>query len=240
MLKENIAAVYARIDAACAQCGGDRAGIALLAVSKTFSADHVREAFHAGLTEFGENYVQEGVEKIAALADLRHAITWHFIGPLQSNKTRDVAEHFDWVHSIDRAKIARRLSDQRPESQAPLQVCIQVNVSGEASKSGVAPAELDALVNEVASMPRLRLRGLMAIPEPTEDLATQRQQFALLRDALIRAKEKLVQLHPEQARHFDVLSMGMSADLESAIQESRPGVTTMVRIGTAIFGRRSP
>lgn len=240
MLNDNIAAVRARIQKACDDSGVNPAGVALLAVSKTFSADHVRQAFLAGLTEFGENYVQEGIEKIAALADLRDAITWHFIGPLQSNKTRDVAENFDWVHSIDRVKIARRLAEQRPRSLPPLQICIQVNVSGEDSKSGVLPTELDALIKEISDIPQLALRGLMAIPEPTEDVAHQRQQFALLRELLISAKESLQRLHPEQARHFDVLSMGMSADLESAIQESQPGVTTMVRIGTAIFGRRSP
>jgi PLP dependent protein len=144
------------------------------------------------------------------------------------------------VHSIDRAKIARRLSEQRPSSMPPLEVCIQVNVSGEDSKSGVAPAELNALIKEISVMPQLVLRGLMAIPEPTEDLALQRRQFAQLRDLLMRAKDSIKERHPEQAGQFNVLSMGMSADLESAIQESQPGVTTMVRIGTAIFGRRSP
>jgi pyridoxal phosphate enzyme (YggS family) len=196
--------------------------VTLLSVSKTFSAEAVREAFAAGERCFGENYVQEGVDKIAALADLRAQIEWHLIGPLQSNKTRVVSEHFDWVHSVERLKIAERLNDQRPAPMPPLQVCLQVNISGEASKSGVAPAEVPALAHAVAALPRLRLRGLMAIPEPDTGAAPHRA----LRELLGRLQGEGLAL--------DTLSMGMSADLETAIAEG----ATLVRVGTAIFGRR--
>lgn len=214
-----------RIARAAVAAGRDPAGVRLLAVSKTWPAESVREAAAAGQRAFGENYVQEGVAKVEALADLE--LEWHFIGPLQSNKTRLVANRFAWVHSIDRLKIAERLAEQRDVHLPPLDVCIQVNVSGEASKSGVAPADLPELARAVASLPRLRLRGLMAIPEPTPDVALQRARFAslrMLRDELNAAGLGL-----------DTLSMGMSDDLEAAIAEG----STMVRVGTAIFGARA-
>lgn len=236
-ISERLYDVTARIDSACRSHGKDPASIALLAVSKTFPAAAVQEGLDAGLHAFGENYVQEGVEKILALQGQRAAITWHFIGPLQSNKTREVAEHFDWMHSIDREKIARRLSEQRPAAMAPLQVCIQVNVSGEDSKSGVAPTEAHTLALAISGLPRLQLRGVMAIPEPTDDPALQRQRFAQLVSVFSAIKPAL----PEAARpHFDTLSMGMSSDMESAIAESLPGTITMVRVGTALFGQRAP
>lgn len=197
----------------------------LLAVSKTWPADSVREAAAAGQRAFGENYVQEGVAKVEALAGL--GLEWHFIGPLQSNKTRLVANSFAWVHSIDRLKIAERLSEQRDVHLPPLDVCIQVNVSGEASKSGVAPDDLPELARAVAALPRLRLRGLMAIPEPTSDVALQRARFASLRQLREQLNAGGLQL--------DTLSMGMSDDLEAAIAEG----STMVRVGTAIFGGRA-
>lgn len=204
-------------------------GVLLLAVSKTFGESAVREAHAAGQQAFGENYVQEALAKIAALADLHPAIEWHLIGPLQSNKTRVVAEAFDWVHSIDRLKTAQRLAEQRPDGLPPLNLCLQVNVSGEASKSGVAPAELPALAQAVAALPpdRVRLRGLMSIPEPAEGEAAQRQPHRLLR-------ELLATLRAGTGLPLDTLSMGMSADLEAAVAEG----ATVVRVGTAIFGRR--
>lgn len=207
----------------------DRAAddVTLLVVSKTFAAAAVREAFAAGERHFGENYVQEALDKIAALSDLREQIEWHMIGPLQSNKTRAVAERFDWVHTVDRLKIAQRLSEQRPAGLAPLQVCLQVNISGEASKSGVAPSEALALARAVASLPNLRLRGLMVIPEPGVDLAAQRAPFRATRALLLQLQQA--------GLNVDTLSMGMSADLEAAILEG----STLVRIGTAIFGSRN-
>ena len=216
-----------RIAAACAAAGRSTDGVTLLAVSKTFGAEDVREAHAAGQRAFGENYVQEALDKIAALADLRAALEWHLIGPLQSNKTRVVAESFDWVHSVDRLKVAERLSAQRPEGLPPLQVCLQVNVSGEASKSGVPPAEVAALAAQVARLPRLRLRGLMSIPEPAADFEAQRAPHRALR-ALLEALQ-------QQGLALDTLSMGMSADLEAAVAEG----ATIVRIGTAIFGGRT-
>ena len=232
----NLQEIRQRIAAACARHGKAPSGIEVLAVSKTFPASVVEEAIAAGAREFGENYVQEGVEKISALSAYRSQLSWHFIGPLQSNKTREVAEHFDWMHSIDREKIARRLSEQRPESMPPLQVCIQVNVSGEESKSGVSPSEADSLAHAIAGLPRLRLRGLMAIPEPTPDEALQRARFRTLAELFktIRAS-----FSPESQAQFNVLSMGMSADLEAAIAESIPQATTIVRVGTALFGERA-
>ncbi|MBP0633792.1 MULTISPECIES: YggS family pyridoxal phosphate-dependent enzyme [unclassified Cupriavidus] len=226
VIAANLQAVRQRIAAAAQQAGRQPGDIALLAVSKTVSADRVRAAAEAGQLAFGENYVQEGVEKIAALADLRDRLQWHFIGPLQSNKTRLVAEHFDWVHAIDRLKIAERLSAQRPAGMAPLQLCIQVNISGEASKSGVAPADVPALAQAVAALPGLRLRGLMAIPEPEDDPVAQRRPFATMRSLLRGLREAGLDV--------DTLSMGMSGDMEAAIAEG----ATMVRIGTAIFGAR--
>ena len=221
----NLQAVHERIAAACKAVGRAPQTVALLAVSKTWPADDIREAAACGQRAFGENYVQEGVDKIAALADL--GLEWHFIGPLQSNKTRPVAENFAWVHTIDRLKIAERLSAQRPEHLPSLQVCIQVNVSGEASKSGVAPEQAVALAQSVATLPRLQLRGLMAVPEPTEDAARLAAQFGTLRS--IHEELKI------QGLSLDTLSMGMSHDLESAIAAG----ATMVRIGTAIFGART-
>ena len=198
----------------------------LLAVTKTCPGVSVREAVAAGQRDFGENYVQEAVGKIAELADLRAQIRWHLIGPLQSNKAREVATHFDWVHAVDRMKLAQRLSDLRPPALPPLQVCLQVNISGEASKSGVAPAEVLALARAVAAVPRLCLRGLMAIPEPAEGFEAQRAPFA-------RMRELLAQLNAAGLK-CDTLSMGMSGDLEAAIAEG----ATIVRVGTAIFGAR--
>jgi pyridoxal phosphate enzyme (YggS family) len=198
----------------------------LLAVSKTCQGVSVRAAFDAGQRDFGENYVQEALAKIAELADLRGDLRWHLIGPLQSNKAREVATHFDWVHSVDRMKLAQRLSDLRPPELAPLQVCLQVNVSGEDSKSGIAPEAALALAREVAALPRLKLRGLMAIPEPAGDLATQRAPH--------RALRKLLEAMNAEGLGLDTLSIGMSADLEAAIAEG----ATWVRVGTAIFGSR--
>lgn len=222
----NIQQVRERIARACAAAQRPVQSVTLLTVSKTFSADAVREAFAAGEHCFGENYVQEGIDKIDALADLRSQIEWHLIGPLQSNKTRVVARHFDWVHGIDRLKIAERLSEQRPADLAPLQLCLQVNVSGEASKSGVTPDALPALAHAVAQLPGVRLRGLMSIPEPCDDPAQQAAPHRLLRALLLQLRHDGLAL--------DTLSMGMSGDLEAAIAEG----ATIVRVGTAIFGRR--
>ena len=222
----NIERQHARITAACTAAQRPVQSVTLLVVSKTFPAEAVRQAFAAGERRFGENYVQEGLDKIAALADLRSAIEWHLIGPLQSNKTRAVAEQFDWVHSVDRLKIAQRLSEQRPAELPPLNICLQVNISGEASKSGLLPADVAALAHAVASLPRLRLRGLMAVPEPAADVAAQRlphRALALLQQDLIA-----------QGLVLDTLSIGMSADLEAAIAEG----ATLVRVGSAIFGAR--
>ena len=209
-----------------AQRGVD--SVTLLAVSKTFDAAAVREAATAGQRAFGENYVQEALDKITALADLRAALEWHLIGPLQSNKTRVVAEGFDWVHSVDRLKIAQRLSEQRPAHLPPLQVCLQVNISGEASKSGLAVAEVAPVAAEVARLPRLRLRGLMAIPEPAADSQAQRAPHRALR-------ELLAAVNAQHGLALDTLSMGMSADLEAAVLEG----ATIVRVGSAIFGART-
>lgn len=225
-IAENLQEVHARIERAASAAQRPTNAVSLLAVSKTFPADDIRTAFAAGQRAFGENYVQEAISKIEALADLRTEIEWHFIGPLQSNKTRPVAEHFDWVHSIDRLKIAQRLSEQRPDTLPPLNVCLQVNVSGEASKSGVPPQDAPALARAIASLPKLRLRGLMSIPEPAADLAAQREPHRILR--------KLYETLRAQGIALDTLSMGMSSDLEAAVLEG----ATMVRIGTAIFGKR--
>ena len=222
---ERLRAVRARIEAAAHAAGRDPAQVSLLAVSKTWPADAVRAAAAAGQRAFGENYVQEGVDKIEALREL--ALEWHFIGPLQSNKTRPVANAFDWVHGIDRLKIAERLSAQRDVHRAPLNVCIQVNVSGEDSKSGVAPEEVAALAQAVDALPRLCLRGLMCIPEPTSDLSLLRARFARLR----RLRDELC----AAGLVLDTLSMGMSHDIEPAIAEG----ATIVRVGTAIFGERT-
>jgi PLP dependent protein len=218
--------VRQRIAKAAADASRDVSTITLLAVSKTFPAEDVRAAFDAGQRAFGENYVQEAVAKITELADLRGEIEWHFIGPLQSNKTKVVAENFDWVHSVDRLKIAERLSDQRPDGMPRLNVCLQINVSGEDSKSGVAPDDALALAHQIAALPRLRLRGLMAIPEPAGTLDEQRVPHRRLREIMDTLRADGLEL--------DTLSMGMSADIEAAILEG----ATMVRIGTAIFGAR--
>jgi PLP dependent protein len=236
MLTENLRAIQTRIQAACTTNDIDSKQIGLLAVSKTFSAERVREAFDAGLREFGENYVQEGVEKIAALSDLRSAITWHFIGPLQSNKTKDVAEHFDWMHTVDREKIARRLSEQRPPHLKPLQICIQVNISAEESKSGVLPQDALDLALTLLDLPGVTLRGLMAIPQPSPDPVLQRQSFQQLAALFDQIRSAL----PDAAQaQFNILSMGMSDDLEAAIAESLPQATTLLRVGSALFGQRA-
>ncbi|MCE8005069.1 YggS family pyridoxal phosphate-dependent enzyme [Billgrantia ethanolica] len=228
MLSESLTSARRRLAAALSAAGRTPDAARLLAVSKTKPAGMIRQAWQLGQREFGENYVQEALEKQAELADLK-SIVWHFIGPLQANKTRAVAEHFDWVHSVDREKIARRLNDQRPEALGPLEVCLQVNVSDEASKSGVAFDELESLAQAIVSLPRLRLRGLMAIPAPAATLAEQRAPLARLRQAM----EALRQRFPEAP--LDTLSMGMSDDLEAAILEG----ATLVRLGTAIFGARN-
>ena len=227
-IDNNLQEVKRRIQQACLAAGRSAQSVSLLAVSKTFGPDAVRAAHAAGQCQFGENYVQEALDKMAALAGLRRHIQWHFIGPLQSNKTRAVAEHFDWVHSVDRLKIAQRLAEQRPPHLPALQICLQVNISGESSKAGVAVGDVLALAEAVAALPRERieLRGLMAIPEPAEDLATQRvphRALFELQSALVKRGIKL-----------DTLSMGMSADLEAAVLEG----ATLVRVGSAIFGQR--
>ncbi|WFM71586.1 YggS family pyridoxal phosphate-dependent enzyme [Halomonas sp. CKK8] len=228
VLSESLAAARTRLADALNAAGRPADAARLLAVSKTKPAAMIREAWHLGQREFGENYVQEALDKQAELADLE-SIVWHFIGPLQSNKTREVAGHFAWVHSVDREKIARRLNDQRPEALGPLDICLQVNISDEASKSGVSLEALPALAEAVQALPRLRLRGLMAIPAPAEGLEAQRVPFARLREALEALRERL----PEAP--LDTLSMGMTADLEAAVLEG----ATLVRLGTAIFGERS-
>jgi PLP dependent protein len=227
MIADNLQQVHRRLAGACAQAGRPVQSVTLLNVSKTFGPEAVREAVAAGEHRFGENYVLEGVEKIAALAELRDRLEWHLIGPLQSNKTRIVAEQFDWVHSVDRLKIAERLAAQRPAHLAPLQVCLQINISGEPSKSGLRPEEALEIAVAVAQMPRLRLRGLMAIPEPAADLAAQRAPHRALRELLGRLQG--------EGLPVDTLSMGMSADLEAAVIEG----ATVVRVGSAIFGARA-
>lgn len=226
---ENLQAVHAQIRSAAQSATRDPASITLLAVSKTFGADAVLEAAQAGQRAFGENYLQEAVDKITALraSHPEYLLEWHFIGPIQSNKTRPIAEHFDWVHSVEREKIAQRLSDQRPEHLPPLNVCLQVNVSGEASKSGVAPDQVLALAKAVAGMPRLKLRGLMAIPEPAADYEQQRVPLKQMRELFDALRASGLEL--------DTLSMGMSADMQAAIVEG----ATIVRVGTAIFGKRT-
>ena len=223
-ITSNLQAVRGRIARAAERCGRSAADITLLAVSKTCPASYIEEAANAGQKAFGESYAQEGVKKITSLEAL--GLEWHFIGPLQSNKTRMVAEHFQWVHGIEREKTATRLAEARAAHLPPLNVCIQVNVSGEASKSGVAPGEEQRLAAAIARLPRLRLRGLMAIPEPTSDEALQRSRYARVREL----RDRLT----TDGHLLDTLSMGMSDDLESAIAEG----ATIVRVGTAIFGAR--
>ncbi len=223
-IASNLQAVRDAMAAAAVSAGRAVKDISLLAVSKTFAADAIRAAFQAGQTRFAESYVQEAQEKIAALHDL--TIEWHFIGPIQSNKTRPIAENFAWVHSVDRLKIAERLSAQRPAHLPPLQLCLQVNISDESSKSGVSPDEVSDLAHAVARLPNLRLRGLMAIPAPSEDVTVQRAAFAQVRELFDQLNRQGLQL--------DTLSMGMSHDFAAAIEEG----ATMVRVGSAIFGNR--
>lgn len=246
-LRQRYEQVLERIRIACQRAGRPADSVHLLAVSKTFPAERVLALAALGQRAFGENYLQEAVDKIAACRDERSAgalamgagqsavlreppaLQWHFIGPIQSNKTRPIAEHFDWVHSVERERIARRLSEQRPAGMAPLNLCLQVNISGEASKSGAAPAEALELAPLVAALPRLALRGLMAIPAPSEDFDEQRRQCAALRELFERIRAR-----GGVGDCFDTLSMGMSADLEAAICEG----ATLVRVGTALFGSR--
>jgi pyridoxal phosphate enzyme (YggS family) len=225
MIGENLQRVRIRVAAACAGAGRRVEDVTLLAVSKTFGPDAVREAFAAGQHAFGENYIQEAVEKMALLADL--PLEWHCIGPIQSNKTRLVASHFHWAQSVDRLKVAQRLSEQRPDGMPPLNVCIQVNIDGGPTKAGVAPAETLELAREVARLPRLKLRGLMTIPEPLEDFEAQKAVHA-------RARALFDDLRAA-GLDIDTLSMGMTADIEAAIAAG----STMVRVGTAIFGGRA-
>ena len=223
-LQAALQAIRVRIATAARACGRNPDSVALLAVSKTFGADAVAAAAACGQHAFGENYVQEALEKIAALKD--RALEWHYIGPIQSNKTRDIAENFAWVHSVDRAKIAARLAAARPAHLPPLQICIQVNIGGEDTKSGVAPADTLALARAVVALPRLQLRGLMAIPPARRDILQQRRDFATVRELKAQLDASGIAL--------DTLSMGMSGDLEAAIAEG----ATLVRVGTAIFGAR--
>jgi pyridoxal phosphate enzyme (YggS family) len=225
-IAQHLDTVRRRIADAARAADRPPASVSLMAVSKTFAAGDVRAAHQYGQRMFGESYLQEALQKLDALADLRAALEWHFIGPIQSNKTRPIAEHFDWVHSVDRLKIAERLSAQRPEALAPLNVCIQINISGEASKSGLAPDEAAAVAHSIAGLPRLRLRGLMAIPEPAETLEVQRMPYQRLHALFDTLRDSGLAL--------DTLSIGMSDDLEAAVLEG----ATIVRVGTAVFGER--
>lgn len=223
-IEGNLQRVRERIVSACAAAGRPVTDVTLLAVSKTFGPDAVTKAFSCGQRAFGENYIQEAVEKIALLSEL--SIEWHCIGPIQSNKTRLVAANFDWVHTVDRLKTAQRLSEQRPENLPPLNVCIQVNVDAGATKSGIAPDQVVALANEIQQLPRMRLRGLMTIPEPAADFEAQMAVH-------LKAKSLFDELRG-RGIDLDTLSMGMTGDLEAAIAAG----STMVRVGTAIFGSR--
>ncbi|WP_417502342.1 YggS family pyridoxal phosphate-dependent enzyme [Marinobacter sp.] len=229
-IADNLGSVTRRIQKATLQAGREPGSVSLLAVSKTRSAEELREAVAAGQRAFGENYLQEALGKIEALSDLTE-IDWHFIGPIQSNKTRQIASAFSWVHSVDRLKVARRLSEQRETGLPPLNICLQVNINNEQSKSGCQPDELPTLIEEISQLPGLTLRGLMAIPDPEQAESALRESFRKLANAL----KKLRQDYP-QAGPLDTLSMGMSGDLEMAIAEG----ATWVRIGTAVFGERSP
>jgi pyridoxal phosphate enzyme (YggS family) len=224
IIAQHSQAILSQINNAVLAAGRNSTSVTLVAVSKTHPAAELREAYLAGLRDFGESYAQEALDKMQQLADLD--IVWHFIGPIQSNKTRLIAESFAWVHGVDRLKIAQRLADSRPHQLPPLNVCLQVNISGEASKAGCSAEELPALAHAVNLLPNLKLRGLMAIPEPTPDIGKQRQQFGSLR--------LLLDILNRQGLALDTLSMGMSGDFVSAIMEG----STMVRIGTAIFGQR--
>ncbi len=227
-IQQNLTSVRSQIATDAQRCGRDPREITLLAVSKTKPVSDIEDAIAAGQLAFGENYVQEGVEKIQYFTRTAAAtpLEWHFIGPLQSNKSRLVAEHFDWIHTLDRVKIAQRLNEQRPAEKAPLNVLIQINISDEESKSGILPGELDALAAEIASLPRLCLRGLMAIPAPEEDFAKQKAVFDRMEQAFLALKQRYPQV--------DTLSMGMTHDMDAAIASG----STLVRIGTAIFGAR--
>jgi pyridoxal phosphate enzyme (YggS family) len=228
-LQDNLRGVQMRIAAACLASGRQPDTVQLLAVSKTFSAEDVRLVAACGQRDFGENYIQEGVDKITALQGGAHPLVWHCIGPIQSNKTKPVAEHFDWVHTVDRLKIAQRLNDQRPAHLPPLQVCLQVNIDGGETKSGVAPTNVLGLAQQVAQLPRLALRGLMTIPDPVTGFDAQ---VAVLAQARALFETVKAQLNLPQ---FDTLSMGMTGDLEAAIHAG----STSVRVGTAIFGGRT-
>jgi pyridoxal phosphate enzyme (YggS family) len=224
MIADNLQAVRMRMAQACRDSGRPTDAAALLAVSKTFSADAVRQAHAAGQSAFGENYIQEAVDKMAELSDL--PLQWHCIGPIQSNKTKLVAAHFDWAHAVDRLKTAQRLNEQRPPDLAPLQVCIQVNIDGGSTKAGVSPEAVQELAKQIQSLPRLRLRGLMTIPEPAADFAAA---------CVVHAKARaLFNQLKQQGLALDTLSMGMTGDLEAAIHSG----STMVRVGSAIFGER--
>jgi len=224
-IADNILEIRERIHAFEQRFGRQPGAVTLLAVSKKQPVESIRTAYEAGIRDFGENYLQEAEAKIAALRDLD--ANWHFIGPIQSNKTRSIADHFQWVHSVERLKIARRLSEQRDPSMPPLNVCIQVNLSGEASKSGVVPAETEDLCRQIDTLKQLNLRGLMAIPAPEQDFSRQRQVFHELATLFHRLQGQFSQ--------FDTLSMGMSGDYEAAIAEG----STMIRVGTALFGPRA-
>lgn len=228
LIRQNLQAITATIVATAQESGRPPEAVQLLAVSKTFGPEAVLEAVEAGQRAFGENYLQEGLDKIRAVQDAgATGLEWHFIGPIQSNKTRPIAENFAWVHTVEREKIAQRLSEQRPVGLPPLQICLQVNISGEASKSGVAPDEVAALAHKVAALPNLTLRGLMAIPEPAVHFDQQRAAFAQLRTVYDQLRADGLAL--------DTLSMGMSADMRAAIFEG----ATIVRVGSAIFGARN-
>ena len=235
-IANNLQQVNDRISEACRAAGRAREEVALLAVSKTFGADAVAEAAAAGQRAFGENYIQEGVDKILALrTQLPFALQWHCIGPIQSNKTRPVAEHFDWVHTVDRIKIAQRLSDQRPQDMPALNVCIQVNVDGGEIKAGVAPEDALELALAVAKLPRLRLRGLMSIPDASPDFAAQKAVHSAARALFDQIRKALADGGIPGAEGFDTLSLGMTADLDAAIQAG----STLVRVGTGVFGGRA-
>lgn len=222
----HLQSIQARIVQICEQAGRSSDSVQLLAVSKTFGVEAIQEGIDAGQLAFGENYVAEGVSKIQHFMSQRGLLAWHMIGPIQSNKTRDVAQYFDWAHALDRLKIAQRLNEQRPDHLGALQVCIAVNVSGQASKSGIKPEEVMALAGAIAALPKLTLRGLMCIPEPADNLCDQRKPFALLRSLWEDLQKK--------GYPVDTLSMGMSDDLEAAILEG----ATIIRIGRGIFGAR--
>ncbi len=227
-IENNTTSVQRRLQQAARDAGRNPEDILLLPVSKTRTSAQVRMAVDSGLSSFGENYLQEALEKMDQLTDL--SISWHFIGPLQSNKTRQVAEHFDWIHTVDRLKIAKRLSDQRPADMAPLNICLQINIDNEPSKSGFMPQQAIEAASSIADLPNLRLRGLMAIPKPSTELAQQHQPFVRLRALLEQINERL-----DNSQKLDTLSMGMSGDLEPAIYEG----ATIIRVGTDIFGPRS-